>query len=243
MKTVCIIPARIGSQRLSNKPLQRLGDKPIIQHTFEKACACNAIDTVAVATDSELVADCITALGGQVIMTSDDINTGSDRVAVAAREFADADVIINLQGDEPFIKPHMLASLIEPFAQDAFVKMTTLAGPLTNEATYFSPDKVKVIVNNLNDALYFSRAPIPYYRQDTGFQRVFHHMGVYAFNAQFLQTYTTLAQTPLELAESLEQLRALEHGFNIRVCQVMENTLEINTPEELRLANETLDKG
>lgn len=241
MKTLCVIPARIGSTRLSRKPLADIAGKPMIQRTYEKAIQCPDIDRVIVATDNEEIAQVITNIGGHVEMTSPDIATGSDRVAVVAARYPQADIIINLQGDEPFIKAHMLTTLISPYLQGETPPMTTIACPLLYETEYDSPDIVKVLINMRGEALYFSRAPIPYFREDRTTlppMPVWHHQGLYAYRRDFLETYTRLAQTPLELAEKLEQLRALEHGYTIRVSVVHEQTLEINTPEELMRAQQ-----
>jgi len=239
MKILCVIPSRIGSTRLSRKPLADIAGKPMIQRTYEKAMTCPDIDKVIVATDSEEIADVITQLGGHVEMTDPSIATGSDRVAVVANRYPQADVIINLQGDEPFIKSHMLSTLVSPYLNGENPPMTTLACPLLYETEYDNPEIVKVLINHRGEALYFSRSPIPYFRESrTNLppMPVWHHQGLYAYRRDFLETYTHLPQTPLELAEKLEQLRALEHGYAIRVCTVNEQTLEINTPEELERA-------
>jgi 3-deoxy-manno-octulosonate cytidylyltransferase (CMP-KDO synthetase) len=205
----------------------------MIQWTYENAITCQDLTEIVVATDSEKIADVIKNVNGKVFMTNPNIQTGSERVAAVAEHYPDMDVVINLQGDEPFIKPHMLSTLITPFKENEVI-MATLANPLTTE-NYSSPDAVKVITDLKGDALYFSRSPIPYYRTKATVP-VYHHMGVYAFRYDFLMKYKTLAQTPLEKAESLEQLRVLENGYKIRVCITKEKTLEINTPEEYALA-------
>lgn len=202
----------------------------MVQWTYENAKRCDLFSDVIVATDSTEIADVITSIGGHIAMTDPAIPTGSERVAAVAKDFPQADVIVNLQGDEPFIKPSMLKALIEPYLNGETPDMTTLAFPLTEEK-YSSPGSVKVITDLYGNALYFSRAPIPYYRTKQQ-APVYNHTGVYAFRRDFLQTYATLPQTPLEKTESLEQLRALEHGYKIRVCLTQEKTLEINTPEE-----------
>ncbi|MDX1900935.1 MAG: 3-deoxy-manno-octulosonate cytidylyltransferase [Gammaproteobacteria bacterium] len=237
MKIICVIPSRIGSTRLSRKPLRLIQGKPMIQRVYEGASRCALLSEVVVATDSTEIEDLIENLQGKVIMTDPNLATGSDRVAAVAREkqYSDADIIINLQGDEPFIRPRMLEQLVQPWLAGESPDMTTLAYPLDKAQHYTSPDAVKVIVDQQSNALYFSRAPIPYFRTQVD-APVHHHMGLYAFRRDFLLHYTTLPQTPLEKAESLEQLRALEHGYKIRVCLTEEKTLEINTPEELEQA-------
>ena len=207
----------------------------MVQWTYENAKRCRLLNKIIVATDDEAIATVIQRIGGEVQMTDPTIATGSDRVACVAKEHPEADIIINLQGDEPFIRPAMLEQLVAPFFGDNPPCMSTLAYPLAADK-YTSAGSVKVITDLNGDALYFSRAPIPYYRTLEANVPVFNHMGLYAFRRDFLLTYCTLAQTPLEKTEALEQLRALEHGFKIRVCLTEQKTLEINTPEEYELA-------
>lgn len=238
MKILCVIPARIGSTRLPRKALIKIGDiKPMVQMTYEAASTCKDIDELVVATDDNEIATVIKSAGGKVVMTDSAIKTGSDRVAAVAEQYNDVDVVVNLQGDEPFIKPEMLSALVQPYLSGENPDMTTLAAPLYFSEKYNSPDAVKVIFNKNYYAIYFSRSPLPYFRTEVDNAPVLHHMGVYAFRYDFLMKYTKLPQTKLELAESLEQLRVLEHGYNIKVCPVAENTLEINNAEELELAH------
>lgn len=236
MKIICVIPSRIGSTRLPRKPLQLIRGKPMIQWVYESAQRCQLLTDVVVATDSEEIAAVVHGIKGKVVMTSPHYITGSDRVAAVAEQYKEADIIINLQGDEPFIQPHMLEQLVQPWLNGMSPDMSTLAYHLEPTA-YHSPDAVKVILDQAGYALYFSRAPIPYYRTQTDVP-VFNHMGLYAFRRDFLLKYTKLPQTPLEKAESLEQLRALEHGYKIFVSVTESRTLEINTPEELARAEQ-----
>lgn len=237
MKILCVIPSRIGSTRIARKPLLPIQGKPMIQRVYENALRCQAITKVIVATDSEEIAELILNIGGQVEMTDPNLPTGSDRVAVVAERHPEMDVVINLQGDEPFIKPRMLEQLVAPYLRGETPEMTTLAHPLNMKTRYNEPGAVKVITDIHGNALYFSRSPIPYFRQsgETAVP-VYNHVGLYAFRRDFLLRYTKMPQTPLEKTESLEQLRALEHGYKIRVCLTEEGTLEINTPEEYEQA-------
>lgn len=235
MNILCVIPSRIGSTRLARKPLLSIQGKPMIQMVYEKASRCKILSKVVVATDSEEIAAVINNCGGNVEFTSSDLQTGTDRVAAVAKKYADADVVINLQGDEPFVKPKMLEQLVAPYLAGEHPEMTTLAYKLDMQKEFDDPGVVKVITDLHWNALYFSRSPIPYFRnksQET-LPVVHHHMGLYAFRRDFLLHYTTLPQTPLEITEALEQLRALEHGYKIRVCLTEEKTLEINTAEDL----------
>lgn len=237
MKILCVIPSRIGSTRLPKKPLLLIQNKPMIQWVYENALRCKELEDVIVATDNEDIAQVIKKIDGNVIMTDPNLKTGSDRVAAVAQQYKDADVVINLQGDEPFIKPHMLKALISPYLNGENPEMATLAYPLEHSKFYQSSDAVKVITDTNQNAIYFSRAPIPYIRTDLMEDLpVYHHMGLYAFTREFLLKFTQLPQTPLEKVEALEQLRALEHGYKIRVSLTKEKTLEINTPEEFELA-------
>lgn len=232
LKILCVIPSRIASTRLARKPLLPIQGKPMVQWTYENARRCAALTKLVVATDSEAIAAVIEAAGGEVAMTDPALATGSARVAAVAEQFPEMDVIINLQGDEPFIKPSMLETLIAPFLAGEKPAMTTLAYPFQTEQEFNDPGAVKVITDIHHNAIYFSRSPIPYYRAEVD-APVYHHMGLYAFSRDFLKIYQSLAQTPLDKAESLEQLRVLEHGYKIRICLTDERTLEINTPEEL----------
>lgn len=207
----------------------------MIQWVYENAASCKKLSNVIVATDNDEIATLITSIGGDVIMTDPHIQTGSDRVACVAEQFPDIDVVINLQGDEPFIKASMLEQLIAPYLNGETPEMTTLARPLDMNTSYQDPGSVKVITDLHGNALYFSRSPIPYFRTQER-APVYNHIGLYAFRRDFLMLYKTLPQTPLEKTESLEQLRVLEHGYKIRVCLTQEKTLEINTPEEYQQA-------
>ena len=231
MKILCVIPSRIHSTRLPRKPLLPLQGKTMIQWVYENAKRCKVLSDVIVATDSDEIAAIIEQIGGNSIMTDPALPTGSDRVAAVAEHYPEMDVIINLQGDEPFIRPRMLEQLVAPYLNGESPDMSTLAYPLNLSGKHSDPGAVKVVTDIHGNALYFSRAPIPYFRTEHT-RSVYHHIGLYAFRRDFLMQYTKLAQTPLEKTESLEQLRALEHGYKIRVCLTENRTLEINTPEE-----------
>lgn len=241
MKILCVIPSRIQSTRLPRKPLLPIQGKPMIQWVYENAKRCRVLTDLIVATDSHEIADVISAIGGQVRMTDPSIPTGSERVAAVAEHFPDMQVVINLQGDEPFIRPHMLEQLVAPWLTGENPEMTTLAYPLHKDKIN-DPGAVKVITDLQGNAIYFSRSPIPFPRTQEA-APVHHHMGIYAFRRDFLMRYKTLPQTPLEKAESLEQLRVLEHGHKIRVCLTECRTLEINTPEEHAAAQAFVYEG
>jgi 3-deoxy-manno-octulosonate cytidylyltransferase (CMP-KDO synthetase) len=241
VKILAVIPARYDSQRFPGKPLVMIGDRPMVQWVYEAARRCNAFTEVVVATDSERVAACVRGFGGKLEMTASTHLTGTDRVAEVAGRYPEMDVVVNVQGDQPFVTAAMLDALIQPYLDGARPEMTTLACPLPDGA-HADPNAVKVILDQHRKALYFSRAPIPYYR-NAGVAPVFHHLGLYAFRRDFLETYAHLTPTPLEGIEGLEQLRVLEHGHTIIVGHTPASVPEINTPEDLALAQDLLAKG
>ena len=237
MKILAVIPARYDSQRLPGKVLSKIGDRPMIQWIYQAAKSCSNFSKVVVATDNKIVADCVREFGGEVEMTRTDHTTGTDRVAEVARRYPDMSVIVNVQGDQPFVTPKILSQLVSPYLAGKLPEMTTVGCPLDMNLGYQDPNTVKVLCDRQNRAIYFSRASIPYFR-NTAEVPVFHHLGLYAFRQDFLTEYTTLKPTPLELAEGLEQLRAIEHGFAIQVCLTEQALLEVNTSDELLKAQQ-----
>lgn len=237
MKILAVIPARYGSQRLPGKVLLKIGDRPMVQWVYEAAIQCPVFSKVVVATDSEVVADCVRGFGGSVEMTSSRHATGTDRVAEVAERYPEMDVVVNVQGDQPFVTSEMLLKLVQPYLEGETPEMTTLATPLDHEVGYADPNVVKVLCDRNHHALYFSRAPIPYFR-NPGTGPVHHHLGLYAFRRDFLANYATLTATPFEQCEALEQLRVLEHGFKIRVCHSEKMVLEVNTTEDFIAAKQ-----
>ncbi|MBF0439293.1 MAG: 3-deoxy-manno-octulosonate cytidylyltransferase [Magnetococcales bacterium] len=213
-----VIPARFASTRLPGKPLLDLAGKPMIQWVYEAALR-SAAASVVVATDDERIREAVQGFGGGVVMTSPDHHSGTDRVAQAALGLQEA-VIVNVQGDEPFLDPALIDQVAAPLLEDSSILMSTLAHPLLDSADVFNANVVKVVCNRAGFALYFSRAPIPFDREavlggvPVGLLR---HVGLYAFRTDFLQTFAGLEPTPLERLERLEQLRVLEHGYGIRV--------------------------
>lgn len=238
LKVLCVIPARLNSTRLPRKMLAKIGDQYLIQKTYLQAKQCSSITQLIVATDSPEIAAVVEEVGGQVAMTPTVLETGSDRVAYVAQEFPSMDVVINLQGDEPFVHPETLTELIAPYQSGENPVMATLGYALDFDKEYHDPGIVKVIMDQKGYAIYFSRAPIPFIRQQGQSLPILHHIGVYAYQRDFLLEYTQMPQTPLEKTELLEQLRAIENGYKIRVNQTHHRTLEINTPEELLKAQE-----
>jgi 3-deoxy-manno-octulosonate cytidylyltransferase (CMP-KDO synthetase) len=223
---VAVIPARYQSTRLPGKPLAEIDGRPMIEHVWRRI-ATLGMRTI-IATDDTRIANTVERFGGEVRMTGSDHRTGTDRIAEAVREL-ECDIVINVQGDLPLIEPAMVMELLRPLVADASVQMTTLCARAAPEE-YANPNVVKVVVDRNGDALYFSRAAIPYVRS-TGV--VFKHIGLYGFRREFLLTFAELPQTPLEQAESLEQLRALEHGYRIRTIETRHSSIEVDTPEDL----------
>ncbi|MBF0628133.1 MAG: 3-deoxy-manno-octulosonate cytidylyltransferase [Magnetococcales bacterium] len=219
-----VIPARYASTRLPGKPLLDLGGKPMIQWVCEAASRSSA-RSVVVATDDARIFDAVLAFGGRAVMTAPDHVSGTDRVAEAAATL-DEPVIVNVQGDEPFLDPALIDLVASPLLADPTLPIATLAHPVLDPAEVFNPNVVKVVCDRLGHALYFSRAPIPWDRDQWGAGRttddllatgLLRHVGVYGFRADFLRRFAALEPTFLEQRERLEQLRALEHGHRIRV--------------------------
>jgi 3-deoxy-manno-octulosonate cytidylyltransferase (CMP-KDO synthetase) len=229
VQILAVIPARFGAQRFPGKPLADLGGRPVIQWVYEAACSCPHFDAVVVATDDERIAACVQSFGGEVEMTRGDHPSGSDRVAEVAQRRAEAGVVVNVQGDQPFAEAAMLTALIQPYLDGERPAMTTLACPLAPEARD-DPNTVKVVCDLAGNAMYFSRSLIP----SSG--PALQHVGLYAFTRNALLRFPALEPTALERQERLEQLRALEHGFEIRVCRTERPVIEINTPEDLEAA-------
>ena len=240
MSILAVIPVRQGATRLPGKPLADLAGRPVVEWVYDAARSCRAFDHVIVATDSEQIADAVRGFGGAVELTRDDHRTGTDRVAEVAERHPEAEVVANVQGDQPFATPEMLTALVQPYLEGERPPMTTLASPL-DPALHEDPNTVKVVCDLQGYALYFSRSPIPYLRGEA--PELLHHMGLYAFTRETLIAYPSFASTPLEQAEALEQLRALEHGVRIRVCRADRSVLEINTPEDLEQARQLAQRG
>lgn len=238
MKTAfVIIPARYGATRFPGKPLALLAGKPLVCHVAERARRARGVSRVAVATDDERIAAAARGCGAEAVMTGP-AASGTDRVAEAARGMGAADVVVNLQGDEPLVEPEAIEALLAAM-EDGAVEMATLSRPL--EAGELSrPHVVKVVTRENGDALYFSRAAIPHRRQGGESPLARAHVGIYAFRAAFLQEFARLPQGRLEREESLEQLRALEHGHGIRVVETGYRGFGVDTPEDLERAHALL---
>lgn len=234
-RAVVVIPARWASVRFPGKALAEVAGKPLIQHVWERARLLTSVERVLVATDDDRIAAAVRAFGGDVRMTSPRHPSGTDRVAEAMRGDP-AELVVNLQGDEPVFDAQAVDELVRLMADDAAIQMGTLAHPIHDADERDDINVVKVVVDQAGYALYFSRSPIPFRRQ-AGFAATLRHPGIYVFRSAFLQRFATLAPTPLERTETLEQLRALEHGVRIRVVIAAHGSLGVDTPADVaRLA-------
>lgn len=204
----------------------------MIQHVYERASRAATLASVLVATDDERILAAVHAFGGEAVLTSSDHRSGTDRVAAAAAPLA-ADVVVNIQGDEPLIDPAVIDALVAPFESEAKLSMTTLAVPIRSAEEIEDPGVVKVVIDRRGYALYFSRCPIPYYRSTLAAAPRLKHIGLYAYRDDFLQAFARLEPAPLEQAEALEQLRALENGERILVVLTEHDAVSVDTPADL----------
>ena len=230
-----VLPSRWGSTRFPGKPLHLIAGKPLIQHVWERCQQCSRLDEVIVATDDERIRDAVIAFGGKVAMTSPDHPTGTDRIAEAARAVPQATHIVNIQGDEPLIDPALIDELAAAMAADPTLDMATAANPLDPaDPAVQDPNVVKVAIALDGRALYFSRSPLPFFRNPVEGLPVLRHKGIYAYQRSFLERFVMWPPSPLEKAESLEQLRALENGASIKVLITSDTSPGVDTPEQAR---------
>ena len=226
-----LIPARWGSSRFPGKPLHPIAGKPLVQHVWERVSQCSRLDDMAIATDDERILEAALAFGAKAIMTSPDHPSGSDRLAEAVQAFPSATHIVNIQGDEPLIDPALIDRLAGVLAADPALPMATVACLIDREEDLDNPNIVKVVLAGSGDALYFSRSVIPFAR-NSRISSPLRHLGIYAYRRDFLENYVRWKPTPLELTESLEQLRALENGAKIRVILTDHVSVGVDTPEQ-----------
>ena len=248
MKVLAVIPARYASTRFPGKPLALLGGKPIIQWVWEKVSEMKGITDGVVATDDMRIVQAVKQFGGQVLMTSDQHRSGTDRCGEVLTTMESQgqryDIVINVQGDEPFVQEEQLQCLIDCFSDPA-TQIATLRKRITNQEELLSPNNVKVIGTENGRAIYFSRQPLPYLRgveieKWIERQDYYKHIGIYAFRSETLHSIVKLQQSPLEKSESLEQLRWLENGYAIRLRDTQIENIGIDTPEDLNKAEESL---
>lgn len=256
MPAIVIIPCRYASTRFPGKPLQSLLGKPLIQHVYERAEKAKRIKRIFVATDNHAIFKTVKGFGGEAVMTSESHQSGTDRIGEALlkieqmdEEIHRADVIVNVQGDEPMIKPQMVDDVVE-LMEDIRANIGTLARKIDKLDDITDPNVVKVVFDKEGFALYFSRSPIPYYRDFFGLQglttdnlsmiNIFKHIGIYAYRREYLFKFTNLPNSPLEEAEKLEQLRALENSFKIKLKITPYETIGVDTPEDLERVKKCL---
>lgn len=237
MPVIAVIPARYDSSRLPGKALAEIGGVPMIVRVWRQTRRARSLERVIVATDDERIAHAVRAAGGEAEMTASTHQSGTDRIAeVAAR--IDAEIYLNVQGDQPFIAPEDLDALVAPMRAEPALAMATLATPITDREEWYNPNKVKVVCDARGDAIYFSRSPIPFAR-DGGVPAVARrHIGVYGYRRDFLLRFAALEPGVLEQIEKLEQLRALERGYRIRVVASVAPSMEVDTPDDLMRANQ-----
>jgi 3-deoxy-manno-octulosonate cytidylyltransferase (CMP-KDO synthetase) len=244
MRKIIVIPARYASTRLPGKPLIDIGGKPLIQWVYEGGCRSKVADGVLIATDDDRIIKAALSFGAEAIMTDPALPSGTDRVFAAIQD-READLVINLQGDEPFIEPSIIDQLFSTMEKGG-VEMATLCCPIAEEREYRDPNTVKVVLDRAGFALYFSRSPIPYVKnlkfkiQNSNF--AYKHIGIYAFTRSFLQRFVSMPKSPLEATESLEQLRVIENGYRIKVIVTDYNGFGIDTPEDLERSRTLLAK-
>jgi 3-deoxy-D-manno-octulosonate cytidylyltransferase len=241
MKIIAFIPARYAATRFPGKLMQMLGDKTIIRHTYENTKNTLLFDEVIVVTDSEVIFNEIADNGGYAIMSKQPHESGSDRIAEAVAGM-DVDIVVNVQGDEPFVKKSLLENLLKAFENDGSqeIKVASLMFPIVNEEIINNPNHVKVVVDNNSNALYFSRSVIPYPREKNTAHIYYKHIGIYAFRKNALMAFTAQEPTALEKIEKLEQLRYLENGVKIKMVRTDESPVSIDTPEDFENAKKLL---
>jgi 3-deoxy-manno-octulosonate cytidylyltransferase (CMP-KDO synthetase) len=232
---ICIIPARYQSSRFEGKPLADICGKPMIQHVYEKAAGIDMVSYVAVATDDERIFERVKGFGGNAVMTSPRHRSGTDRIAQAVDDLGlnDSDIIVNNQGDQPLFVPAQVEEVARPLLDDPSLNFSTLIYKIQREEEVHHPNAVKVAFDKDHFALYFSRATIPYDRDRKEDIPYYKHHGIYAYRRSFLRIFTSLEVGHLEKTEALEQLRALENGYRIKVVETLHDSVEVDTPEEL----------
>lgn len=245
MKSIGIIPARYASTRFEGKALADILGKPMVQHVYERACQSKLLDQVIVATDDQRIYDVVQTFGGNVEMTPD-CATGTDRVTIVAKKIK-CDIVVNIQGDEPLLEPKQIDLMLQPFIDRPSVQVTTLKKRIRTAEDYLDRNVVKVVTNLQGDALFFSRGCIPSTpaNQKPTFDEntlAFKHIGLYAFRKEQLLAYTSWGRTPYEIAESLEQLRLLEHGVPIHVVETDTPLIGVDVPADLEKVKQILEK-
>jgi 3-deoxy-manno-octulosonate cytidylyltransferase (CMP-KDO synthetase) len=235
VQVVCIIPSRYESSRFPGKPLADLCGKPMIQHVYERVLRAKTVSSAAVATDDERIFAAVLAFGGRAVMTSPHHRSGTDRIAeaVAGLNLNNNDIVVNIQGDQPLFEPSQIDEVVQPLLDDPAIPMSTLIYKIRRDEEITHPNAVKVVFDKDHFAVYFSRATIPYVRDPGQKVSYYKHHGIYAYRKGFLDLFTRLSEGTLERLEALEQLRAIEHGYKIKVVETPYDSVEVDTCEEL----------
>lgn len=241
MKKIALIPARYAATRFPAKLMQQLANKTVIRHTYDNTVATGLFDEVIVATDSEIIFNEIIHNGGKAKMSTRVHESGSDRIAEAVSDI-DVDIVVNVQGDEPFVQKEALQKLLRVFEEDKNLQVASLMQELFNPHLIADPNYVKVVVDKNSNALLFSRSPIPYHRDKNSTPTYYEHIGIYAFKKQTLINFTNWPITPLEAAEKIECLRYLENGVPVKMILTQYMGVEIDTPEDLVKAEKLLSQ-
>jgi 3-deoxy-manno-octulosonate cytidylyltransferase (CMP-KDO synthetase) len=240
MKVVCIIPSRYHSTRFQGKPLADLCGKPMIEHVYERVMQAKTVSYCAVATDDERIAAAVKNFGGHAILTSSNHRSGTDRIAeaVSGLGLSDSDIVVNIQGDQPVFEPSQIDEVAKPLLEDVSIPMSTLIYRIVRDEEITHPNAVKVVFDRDHYALYFSRSTIPYVRDRADKAVYYKHHGIYAYRKTFLDLFTRLPDGVMEKLEALEQLRALEYGYKIKVVETLHDSIEVDTPQELERVKE-----
>lgn len=244
IEVVAIIPARYHSNRFEGKPLALINGKPMIQHVVERAKTVDLLSRVVVATDDQRIADCVAGFGGEFVITRSDHVSGSDRLAEAAEllEISEHDVVVNIQGDQPLFDAQVIEQVARPLLDDPSLPMSTLIYKIVRPEEIDDPNHVKTVFDHENNALYFSRSPVPFQRNpEEGIVPTYYkHLGFYAYRKGFLLTFVALPEGEWERFEKLEQLRALEYGYRIKVILTEHDSIEVDTLEDLKRVEESI---
>jgi 3-deoxy-manno-octulosonate cytidylyltransferase (CMP-KDO synthetase) len=243
MRIIGIIPARYGSKRFSGKVLADILGKPLIQRVYEQSKKVELLDDVLIATDNKKILQVVGKFAGKAIMTSSNCRSGTDRLAEVARGL-DADIFVNIQGDEPLISPQVVTKVTQALIKDKTIDIATVARKITSPEELNNPNVVKVVIDNHGFALYFSRAQIPYVRHQLELKNLssvfYKHIGLYAYRREFLLNFVQMKQSPLEKVEDLEQLRALQNGYKIKVVITEYDSIGVDTKEDLERVRKIL---
>lgn len=246
---VGIIPARYASTRLPAKPLVDLCSKTMIQHVYERAAQATLLTSVIVATDDKRIADVVRSFGGRAVMTPSSILSGTDRIAFVAKDLPQAEIVVNIQGDEPLIAPQMIDQAIRPLVNDETIRVGTLVKRISNAEDLTNPSVVKVVLDINSNGIYFSRSPIPFLRDGINIEQwhqghtYYKHIGLYVFRKEFLLEYASWQESTLEQMEKLEQLRILEHGYTIKATVTEYDSIPVDTHDDAERVRQILKKS